>query len=948
MHEYMAQVDQNYVDAWKNGGKVDGKAVTDARLIAHLKSRRDDLDTDDPKWAEWDNRVTQYTFAIEDSKMQVKYDTGKASDGDMARFYARWAAKTPDNTEFQRTLLSAAGKFRAASARKGRASADAAGRDKFASDVKGYEKKVTTGMSVADALVTFANETGIGNNAKWLTDIDVAGGGVSDLMDVLKDGSYDLDENGDLNIPGYDVAAKRLTEALKTAIPGFTWKGGLGQISGALETAASAASKGAKYVKGSKYGTKEWANYFGDSKVSLQYTKTAVDNLGPKEDLRANLEKYNEAIEDAHGNPFMEDEALTAYLAANKAVGDRISSNTTGNIPDPIVTGINNEARNLLAISQGDTNYKPRPDWIGDPNAETKSGSDKRFETAAATATAKKLLEDGGWLSVEETVSATGTPVMTYVVWPKEARQGTGSFVLPGSGITGPDGVVYPVYTAAVPIQVNVYDQNNNRLDTPALKKDPRTGGSVPVRDEKGNIVTNRDGTPQLELENPDSGVKVIPAIGADGKGYYLYQTTADDGSPVITLDPPVVPGVTAGIRISNGKPVLDYRVDPTMVKPDGKTNVTGEVTAKTGPAAGPTQQPYGTSRANIAAAGFGIQPAPGPSPSPQSTATGEKKTTGPAAGPSAGLVATQPGWFPADLIDRTITNKNPITGRLNTGAYESLTAAQIDHDLTLITPTDPQRVPKLTAITDRIANAQNSLQAELDAAVKRGDTFAQRSLAAEFRGWQNDLPNIQTVLTITTTGEDPGKLTSPSNPVNQFFAGVLSAVGFTTPKNTTGAAPDVAHTLALGRTADADSNTTFARNDRRHADGTPVVNAQNSRALKLPDVGATLPFLKPLTDFISQASVPQLAPGTITKPVGFQTPPATTGLAQVAAPKPTIGPATPVPAPKPADLTVQPAAPKPPAPPPPATPFPTPQPTPVSTPKPTPTLSPRYRNIPS
>ena len=52
-----AQDDQNFVDAWKNGGKVDGKGVDDTRLLDHLKKRRDDLDPRRPHWDEWNNRL---------------------------------------------------------------------------------------------------------------------------------------------------------------------------------------------------------------------------------------------------------------------------------------------------------------------------------------------------------------------------------------------------------------------------------------------------------------------------------------------------------------------------------------------------------------------------------------------------------------------------------------------------------------------------------------------------------------------------------------------------------------------------------------------------------------------------------------------------------------------------------------------------------------------------
>src|SRR4051812_3793186 len=74
LREYNAMLDSNYVDAWKNGGKVDGKPVTDSRLLEHFKGRRNELDKDDPLYDQWSNRIVQYEFAIADSKMQVKYD----------------------------------------------------------------------------------------------------------------------------------------------------------------------------------------------------------------------------------------------------------------------------------------------------------------------------------------------------------------------------------------------------------------------------------------------------------------------------------------------------------------------------------------------------------------------------------------------------------------------------------------------------------------------------------------------------------------------------------------------------------------------------------------------------------------------------------------------------------------------------------------------------------
>jgi hypothetical protein len=268
-------------------------------------------------------------------------------------------------------------------------------------------------------------------------------------------------------------------------------------------------------------------------------------------------------MEAAHGNPFLETAAQEKYLADNAAVGTAIKAQQVGDYADPILTGITDEQRNFAAIQSGDSTYKPRPDWVGDPNADVDDGSKKRFDAVRTTAAAKKLLEDGGWLQVEQTVDENGNPVMSYVVMPKDVKQGTGAFVIPGQGITDPvTGVVYPVYGVPTPVGVNVYDPSGSRVNAPAYKTNPATGEPLPELDKDGKVVLNPDGSTKLQEDTGATGVEVIPCIDSNGKGYYLYRTKADDGTPVLSLEPPVLPG---------GKPVLDYRVDPTMVGPDGK-----------------------------------------------------------------------------------------------------------------------------------------------------------------------------------------------------------------------------------------------------------------------------------------------------------------------------------------------------------------------------------------
>ena len=108
LREAQAKYDQNMVDAWKNGGQVDGKGVNDARLLAHFRKRRDALDPTDPLWTEWDNRVQQYEFSIEESKMSLKWDQKKATEADMRAFYTKWAKKaTPNSGNGRRSRVAA-------------------------------------------------------------------------------------------------------------------------------------------------------------------------------------------------------------------------------------------------------------------------------------------------------------------------------------------------------------------------------------------------------------------------------------------------------------------------------------------------------------------------------------------------------------------------------------------------------------------------------------------------------------------------------------------------------------------------------------------------------------------------------------------------------------------------------------------------------------------------
>jgi len=102
--EYQNMRDRNIVNSWEKGGKFEGKQVTDEALLSHLKSRAAGLAKDDPMYDEASQRVDEYTFSISNSKMELRYAQGKASDASMASFYNKWSGKLPQNSEAWRNM----------------------------------------------------------------------------------------------------------------------------------------------------------------------------------------------------------------------------------------------------------------------------------------------------------------------------------------------------------------------------------------------------------------------------------------------------------------------------------------------------------------------------------------------------------------------------------------------------------------------------------------------------------------------------------------------------------------------------------------------------------------------------------------------------------------------------------------------------------------------------
>jgi hypothetical protein len=111
IREAAAQNERNIIDAWKEGGKVDGKKVTDAALLEHFDDKLEGLSPDDPSYVEAKNTRQQYGFAVKNSKMELSYAQKKTGDRGMAAFYKNEASKHPKNSEVWRELMKASASY---------------------------------------------------------------------------------------------------------------------------------------------------------------------------------------------------------------------------------------------------------------------------------------------------------------------------------------------------------------------------------------------------------------------------------------------------------------------------------------------------------------------------------------------------------------------------------------------------------------------------------------------------------------------------------------------------------------------------------------------------------------------------------------------------------------------------------------------------------------------
>lgn len=538
------QEDQNFIDAWKNGGEVNGKKVNDARLLAHFRQRRNALSKDDPLWDEWDNRLTQYTFAIEESKMSLKWDQHKVSEREMSQFYQRWAAKATNNSEFKRTLQSSAAKWLTAA--KQRAASGSSGSKEEAHDswVKNfYERHVAAGELLEDALIEIAvRYQAAPQGATSLADINPDSAGYERWLDIYYDGKT--------NDKDVQDGIEDLTRDIRKYDPDFVFD--QRHVDDQLDRANEGLGT---LVRRSIYKTErdDWQERRGN----IRQTQNNIRQAPALQRVFDAQDQFNEEINNCRNDPYCERNAavrLRDKLVKQQAKLLRGGQEAYDETITPLISG----TIRVLNRSIPDENGKTHPLDPTKPEGQDAtifdigetSGGNLQTQLSV-TDTNVKTVERGGWLSSwamqnqdgTEMLDDNGNPIYYHIIHDPSDLVPTDAVPITAGGSLdgGPAGV--RVYSTPRPVGVVYTDPGGKPIDPSQVQ--------TKSKDENDNEV----------VSDPGPGMAAyyeLPGyIGPDGVARTQYRVGS--GTPE---DPFVYSSLKPIVRGADGRPVQP-RTDP-------------------------------------------------------------------------------------------------------------------------------------------------------------------------------------------------------------------------------------------------------------------------------------------------------------------------------------------------------------------------------------------------
>lgn len=293
LKEQRAAEDRVMFDAWQNGGEVDGKAVTDDRLLGYIKKRRDGFSSDDPMWDEWDNRLTQYGFSIGESKITLAFQQGKVGAGAVAAFYRGQLKNIDKNSEFYRDVAGRAAQWAKS------ASGGARGRAR-GSATKGLRDKLNDLIyeganydALERGLTEYARREGIITGEQELTDAKA-----QDLRAMFDRGIYigkdrlTFDEFREAAVGKYKNLSKQVDLQIQLGNQGITAR--------------------------------------NKKQAFLEDTLVGLNTIDDRSQYEAVRESWEGEVARANGNPYAIAAANQRYAAALGRIGENASQTTSG------------------------------------------------------------------------------------------------------------------------------------------------------------------------------------------------------------------------------------------------------------------------------------------------------------------------------------------------------------------------------------------------------------------------------------------------------------------------------------------------------------------------------------------------------------------------------------------------------------------------------------------
>ena len=141
MEQYESARDRNILSAWMNGGKFEGKKVTDGRIRNWFKMRRSQYGKDDPEYDYWDQQLDQIDYQIGESKMLLSFEQGKIKEGGASAWYRSNAKRFPKNSEAWREAMRNAARFKKAAQEKSRAARTVSNSEKYQRETDAIRRK---------------------------------------------------------------------------------------------------------------------------------------------------------------------------------------------------------------------------------------------------------------------------------------------------------------------------------------------------------------------------------------------------------------------------------------------------------------------------------------------------------------------------------------------------------------------------------------------------------------------------------------------------------------------------------------------------------------------------------------------------------------------------------------------------------------------------------------